>query len=110
MTAHPPPEREPATRGNPHERKLTAPQDRLETEIRALRTGADWARWLRAATRMPGLDFAAVLLIAAQRPGATMVGGYEAWQAAGRQVGKGERGIQILAPGPCGIPELSHRS
>ena len=100
MTAHPPPEREPTTRGNPHERKLAALRDRLDTEIRALRTGEDWARWLRAAARMPGQDFAAVLLIAAQRPGATMVAGYEAWQAAGRQVGKGERGIQILAPGP----------
>ena len=100
MTAHPPPEREPATRGSPHERKLAALGDRLDTEIRALRTGEDWAGWLRAAARMPGQDFAAVLLIAAQRPGAAMVAGYEAWQAAGRQVGKRERGIQILAPGP----------
>jgi DNA primase len=38
------------------------------------------------------------MLIAAQRPGATMVAGYEAWQSLGRQVNKGERGIQILAP------------
>jgi len=99
MTAQPP-EREPTTRGNPHERKLAALQDHLDTEIRALRSGADWARWLQAATRLPGQDFAAVLLIAAQRHGATMVAGYDTWQAAGRQVGKGERGIQILAPGP----------
>ncbi len=79
---------------------LAALQDRLDAEIRALRSGADWARWLRAAARMPGQDFAAVLLIIAQRPDAARVAGYRAWQAAGRQVTKGERGIPVLASGP----------
>jgi DNA primase len=39
-----------------------------------------------------------VLLMAAQRPGVTAVAGYQAWKALGRQVDKGERGIQVLAP------------
>ena len=38
------------------------------------------------------------LLIWAQRPSATQVAGYRAWQAMGRQVGRGESGIRIFAP------------
>jgi DNA primase catalytic core len=37
------------------------------------------------------------MLVAGQRPGATMVAGYEAWQAWGRQVRKGEPGIRVIA-------------
>ena len=39
-----------------------------------------------------------LLLIAAQRPGATQVAGFGAWKALGRQVDKGSKGIAILAP------------
>jgi antirestriction protein ArdC len=38
------------------------------------------------------------LLIAMQRPGATDVAGFRAWQVRGRCVRRGEKGIQILAP------------
>ena len=38
------------------------------------------------------------LLIFAQRPGATRVQGYRAWNKAGYQVRKGEKGIAIYAP------------
>lgn len=38
------------------------------------------------------------LLILMQRPDATLVRGYKQWRAVGRQVRKGESGIQILAP------------
>jgi antirestriction protein ArdC len=39
-----------------------------------------------------------VLLIAMQRPGATRVAGFRAWQKLGRHVKEGERGIRIFAP------------
>lgn len=39
-----------------------------------------------------------VILILAQLPSATACAGYKAWQAAGRSVAKGERGLAILAP------------
>jgi antirestriction protein ArdC len=39
-----------------------------------------------------------MVLIMAQRPDATWVAEYHAWQQLGRQVRKGERGITILAP------------
>lgn len=38
------------------------------------------------------------LLIWFQRPNATQVAGYKAWQSLGRQVRKGEKGIAILVP------------
>jgi antirestriction protein ArdC len=38
------------------------------------------------------------MLIAMQRPDATRVAGYRAWQRLGRQVRRGEKGIAILAP------------
>src|SRR5664280_969359 len=66
--------------------------------LAALRSGQDWRRWLDVARRFHGYSFNNTLLIAAQRPDATAVAGYEAWKALGRQVTKGERGLQILAP------------
>jgi DNA primase len=78
--------------------KLDALHGTLTEQIAALRTGQDWQRWLAVAARFHNYSFNNVLLIAAQRPGATAVAGYEAWKALGRQVDKGERGIQILAP------------
>src|SRR5580693_8280203 len=39
-----------------------------------------------------------VLLIASQRPTATHVAGFRAWNQLGRSVKKGEKGIMILAP------------
>jgi antirestriction protein ArdC len=38
------------------------------------------------------------MLIALQRPEATHVAGFRTWKKLGRQVNKGEKGIQILAP------------
>jgi DNA primase len=58
----------------------------------AVRTGEDWGRALQAAARLPGESFPNILLIEAQRPGTTVVKGYEEWRAAGRQVSKGEPG------------------
>ena len=43
-------------------------------------------------------SFNNVALIVAQRPEATRVAGYRAWQALGRQVRKGEKGMVIFVP------------
>jgi hypothetical protein len=76
---------------------VTELRDRAATGIRSLITGEDWAAWLRLAGRLPGLSFQNVLLVAAQRPSATLVAGYQTWQAHGRQVRKGEPGIQVFS-------------
>src|ERR1017187_3788687 len=79
------------------QRKIAALQDRALTQIQQLRTGEDWADWLRSAAQFPEQSFTNIMLIAAQRPDATLVAGYQEWQAQGRHVTKGEPGIQIIA-------------
>jgi hypothetical protein len=73
-------------------------QARIETEVRRLRSGDDWKRWLRGAALFHEYSFGNVLLIQQQRPDATRVAGYGVWQKLGRQVTRGETAITILAP------------
>jgi DNA primase len=80
------------------DRKLGELHSRLTDQIAQLTSGADWQAWLRVAARFHAYSFSNTLLIHAQRPDATRVAGYRAWQSLGRQVQKGQRGIQILAP------------
>lgn len=49
-------------------------------------------------SRFHSYSFGNVMLILAQRPDATRVAGYRAWQKLGRQVRKGEKSITIIAP------------
>jgi DNA primase len=49
---------------------------------------------------MPGEEFANILLIAVQRPGATLVRDYRQWASMGRQVRRGEKGIEVFAIPP----------
>jgi DNA primase-like protein len=76
---------------------LGALRERLHDDARALRTPGDWGACLRLAARLPGEDFANILLIRSQRPGATLVRDCRQWTAAGRQVRTGETGIAIFA-------------
>ena len=78
--------------------KLTALHRTLHDQVATIRTGADWQAWLGVASRFHDYSAGNVLLIAAQQPDATRVAGYRAWQALGRQVDRGEKGIAILAP------------
>jgi DNA primase len=78
--------------------KLEALHATLAEKIAAIRDGADWRNWLRVAAKFHAYSFNNQILIAAQQPDATEVAGYSAWKALGRQVNKGEQGIQILAP------------
>src|SRR5438132_2986522 len=70
----------------------------IEAGVAELVEGADWQRWLRVAARFPRYSFRNTLLIQLQRPDASVVMGYRAWQALGHQVRKGEKSISILAP------------
>ncbi len=72
--------------------------EKLHTEVEALVSGDDWQRMLDLSNQMHTYSFGNLLLIAAQRPGATMVAGYRKWQGLDRQVRRGERSIRILAP------------
>ena len=80
------------------DQKLQELHEKLQDQVAALRTGEDWQRWLSFAARFHSYSFQNTLLIFGQRPDATTVAGYDAWQQMGRQVDKGQRGIAILAP------------
>lgn len=71
----------------------------LADQVEQLRDSDEWARYLKAATSFHNYSMNNLLLILAQCENATQVAGYRAWQKMGRQVRKGERGIQIMAPG-----------
>lgn len=72
----------------------------LGTLAEDLNTGKSegYRRFLAAMARFHDYSFGNVMLIVSQRPGATHVAGYRAWQKLGRQVRKGEKGITIMAP------------
>ena len=57
-----------------------------------------WRGWLDVAARFHNYSFGNQLLIAAQKPDATLVAGYGAWNALGRQARKGEKALWVLAP------------
>ena len=87
-------------RDEDRQRRLAALRDRLHQEAQAVRTPEDWASCLRLAARLPGENFANILLISAQQPGATLVRGYGAWRETGRQVSRQEKGIADLLRRP----------
>ena len=72
----------------------------LETGVENIFTGDKYAQYLQTMSKFHRYSFNNTLLIAMQRPDATLVTGYRNWQSMGRQVKKGEKGITILAPAP----------
>jgi DNA primase len=78
------------------QRKLDALRARLHEGAQALRTPGDWAACLRTAALMPEQDFGNILLVSSHLPGAVMVRDYAHWTAAGRQVRRGEKGIETF--------------
>ncbi|MGC4939892.1 ImmA/IrrE family metallo-endopeptidase [Kribbella sp. DT2] len=71
--------------------------DMLGEEIRKLRTADDWKRWLRTAAAFHEYSFRNAVLIAAQRPGATLLGERAAWRYLGRRVVGDENAMRIFA-------------
>lgn len=78
--------------------KLKAALALLEQGIEGILDSEGFANYLRTMARFPTYSAKNVALIMAQRPEATQVAGYKAWQALGRQVRKGEKGLCIFVP------------
>lgn len=72
----------------------------LETGVENLFTSEKYADYLKTMAKFHRYSFNNTLLIAMQRPDATLVTGYNKWKSMGRQVKKGEKGITIIAPVP----------
>lgn len=71
----------------------------LKQAVSQLFNEESFRRWLTVRAKFHRYSFSNSLLIAAQRPDATMVAGYQAWkQKFGRQVRRGEKAIRIFAP------------
>src|SRR5919202_3060341 len=80
--------------------RMSTLMQQLEAGVQAIHTSEDFQRYLRTAARFHAYSPNNVVLILAQKPEATRVAGYRAWQALGRQVKKGEKAIYIFAPRP----------
>src|SRR5665647_932973 len=78
--------------------RLEAFHATLSAQVLSLTTSQAWTAWLGTAARFHHYSTLNTVAIWAQRSDATQVAGYRVWQSMGRQVRKGEQGIQILAP------------
>ena len=72
----------------------------LAKAVDAVRASADFKAYLDVQARFHRYSWCNTMLIYSQRPNATRVAGYKAWQGLKRQVRKGEHGIRIFAPCP----------
>ncbi len=80
--------------------KIDAWMQRLADETDQAAQSAELTRYFTTLSRFYTYSAHNCMLIAMQRPTATRVAGYRAWQALGRQVQKGATGIAILCPAP----------
>lgn len=80
--------------------------DRLEAGLKELFESEKYKSYLSTMSKFHNYSFNNTLLIALQKPEATLVAGYKAWQKNfERHVNKGEKAIRILAPAPYKIKE-----
>jgi antirestriction protein ArdC len=70
----------------------------LERGVMELVTSEGFRAYLTMQAKFHAYSFGNVFLIRSQRPDATLVNSYRRWQALGRQVRKGEKGIAIFVP------------
>ena len=81
--------------------QISAITDKLEAGIADLFQSETYKAYLSTMSRFHNYSLNNTLLIAMQKPDATLVAGYQAWQKQHqRHVKKGEKGIQIIAPSP----------
>lgn len=82
-------------------RELT---DRLEKGIKELLEGDKFKNYLNTMSKFHDYSFNNTMLIAMQKPDATLVAGFNSWKNKfQRNVNRGEKGIQIFAPAPYKI-------
>ena len=83
------------------EKQLKEISERLEQGVKEIFTSERYTEYLNTMSKFPNYSFNNTLLITMQKPEATLVAGYQAWQKKfNRHVKRGEKGIQIIAPAP----------
>jgi len=77
---------------------LTQSFERLASLTDQALRSDEMRNWLKCISRFWNYSFRNTVLIAMQRPDATLVAGMKTWNQMGRKVKKGEHGIAILVP------------
>ena len=86
--------------------KLKEITDRLEQGIAELFESERYKEYLRVMSKFHNYSFNNTLLIAMQKPDASLVAGFSSWKNNfGRNVMKGEKGIKIIAPSPFTVKQ-----
>ena len=86
--------------------KLKEITDRLEQGITELFESERYREYLRVMSKFHNYSINNTLLIAMQKPDASLVAGFSAWKNKfGRSVMKGQKGIKIIAPSPFKIKQ-----
>ena len=84
--------------------KLKEITDRLEQGIAELFDSERYREYLKVMSKFHNYSFNNTLLIAMQKPDASLVAGFSAWKNNfGRNVMKGQKGLKIIAPSPFKI-------
>ncbi len=83
------------------QKQLKEIMDKLEQGVKDVFTSENYARYLKTMSKFHNYSLNNIILIAMQKPNATLIAGYNAWKNLhGRQVLKGEKGIKIVATSP----------
>jgi antirestriction protein ArdC len=91
---------------NTEKQRVQELTDKLEQGLQDLFNSDSYCNYLSTMSKFHNYSFNNTLLIAMQKPDATLVAGYKAWQKNfERHVNKGEKAIRILAPAPYKIKE-----
>ena len=91
---------------NTEKQRVQELTDKLEQGLQDLFNSDSYRNYLSTMSKFHNYSFNNTLLIAMQKPDATLVAGYKAWQKNfERHVNKGEKAIRILAPAPYKIKE-----
>ena len=78
--------------------------EKLEQGIKELFESEKYKIYLNTMSKFHNYSFNNTLLIAMQKPDASLIAGFSAWKNNfGRNVMKGQKGIKILAPSPFKI-------
>ena len=86
--------------------KLKEITDRLEQGITELFDSERFKEYLRVMSKFHNYSFNNTLLIAMQKPDASLVAGFSSWKNNfGRNVMKGQKGIKIIAPSPYKVKQ-----
>ena len=91
--------------------KLKEITDRLEKGIEELFDSEKYKEYLQVMSRFHNYSLRNTILIAMQKPDASLIAGFSAWKNNfGRNVMKGEKGIKIIAPSPFKVKQEKEKT